>query len=87
MKRCFEHRQRKKWRGLRFQEQDGKCYYCDQPMRDEEPWRSCTLDHKIPLANGGLDEWENTAAACKSCNKAKKDAGPEWRPQNQGATT
>lgn len=30
-----------------------------------------TVDHIVPFADGGLDEWENMTGACRSCNGGK----------------
>jgi 5-methylcytosine-specific restriction protein A len=53
----------------------GKCYYCGKECNPEE----LTMDHKIPLARGGVSEKINLVAACKECNNKKKYLLPtEW---------
>lgn len=48
-----------------------KCAYCgrgDLPL---------TVDHIIPKARGGDDNWENLISACTNCNNKKGDRTPE----------
>lgn len=48
-----------------------KCAYCgrgDLPL---------TVDHIIPKARGGDDNWENLISACTKCNNKKGDRTPE----------
>ena len=49
--------------------------------------RATTIDHVLPKAQGGRDEWENLVAACASCNGFKADRTPQqagmkllWQP-------
>lgn len=30
-------------------------------------------DHIVPLLSGGVDDWTNLTAACKRCNRGRKD--------------
>jgi len=48
-----------------------KCGYCG---RSDLP---LTVDHIIPRARGGEDNWENLITACVSCNNRKGDRTPE----------
>ncbi len=53
----------------------GICYYCGRKVPPEE----LTMDHKIPLSQGGFTEKSNIAACCKNCNNMKKNLmPPEW---------
>ncbi|MDX2272605.1 MAG: HNH endonuclease [Cyanobacteriota bacterium] len=36
-----------------------------------------TLDHVIPLSQGGRDTWENLVTACETCNQRKGNRTPE----------
>lgn len=36
-----------------------------------------SIDHLTPFAKGGMDEPDNVAGACRSCNSTKKDKDPE----------
>lgn len=56
-----------------FEEQRGLCFYCDAPMspppfaRPRNP-RDVTLEHLIPLSEGGRRAFPNEVAACNECN-------------------
>lgn len=39
------------------------CSYCGQP--------STTMDHIVPIASSGANDWGNLTAACKDCNARK----------------
>ena len=53
----------------------GVCYYCGKVYKPAE----LTMDHKIPLARGGVSEKNNLVPACKECNNKKKYMLPvEW---------
>lgn len=56
--------------------QNGKCHYCKCTMTecDGVTPTSVTLDHVIPLSQGGLNRRSNMVAACFSCNQDKADA-------------
>jgi 5-methylcytosine-specific restriction endonuclease McrA len=56
-----------------FAERGMVCTYCGTADATE-------IDHIVPLARGGTDEFENLAPACKPCNCSKKDfLLSEWR--------
>lgn len=67
-----------------WEEQDGKCFYCDREMaapltqrlRHRKRPDAATIDHVVPQAAGGAAEWPNEVAACRTCNAAKADAPP-----------
>lgn len=40
------------------------CYYCGRP-------KPLSLDHKVPLKQGGTDELDNLAPVCRPCNSLK----------------
>jgi 5-methylcytosine-specific restriction endonuclease McrA len=46
----------------------GRCGYCHSP--------ATTVDHVVPRARGGKNTWQNTVAACTSCNQRKADKTP-----------
>ena len=57
---------------------DPSCVYCGQCM----PLRRATLDHLIPLSQGGSHHPENVVLACWRCNQTKGAAMPrEWLDQ------
>lgn len=55
-----------------FHEQGGRCYYCNEPMlltKSYKPLKRATLDHIVPLSQGGaFAPTANCVAACSSCN-------------------
>ncbi len=50
-----------------YQEQGGRCFYCDEPITLEQS----TFDHKIPQSRGGKDGKYNLVIACFPCNKER----------------
>ncbi|MBX3076353.1 HNH endonuclease [Candidatus Obscuribacterales bacterium] len=47
------------------------CQYCGVRRPD------LTIDHIIPRSRGGIDSWDNVAAACLKCNVKKGDRTPK----------
>ena len=47
------------------------CQYCAKQTKD------LTLDHVLPRHRGGLHDWHNVVAACKSCNHHKAGRTPQ----------
>lgn len=43
----------------------GPCAYCGVP--------ATTIDHIVPVFDGGTDTWDNKCGACHSCNSSKRD--------------
>jgi 5-methylcytosine-specific restriction endonuclease McrA len=41
------------------------CSYCGKPAG--------TVDHIVPVASGGTNDWDNLTSACSSCNSRKHD--------------
>lgn len=50
----------------------GLCYYCEQRFKKE----NLTMDHKVPVARGGVSSKSNVVVACKECNTNKKHLTP-----------
>jgi len=48
------------------------CQYCGK----EFPANMLTMDHVIPISQGGKTEWENLVTACKACNTRKGNRKP-----------
>src|SRR3990170_5510742 len=46
------------------------CQYCGKQTKE------LTLDHVLPRHRGGLHDWHNVVAACKSCNHRKAGRTP-----------
>lgn len=54
---------------------NGVCYYCGTHVRDA----NATMDHVVPIAQGGRSVRGNVVVACKACNVSKRDrTAAEW---------
>lgn len=57
-----------------FERDEWQCYLCDEPIDRALTGRDRmgpTIDHLIPLAEGGEHSYANVAAAHRSCNSRK----------------
>lgn len=54
----------------KFQQQDGKCYWCRQPLTEYH------VDHIVALVQGGSNGPENLCCACPTCNLRKNKKMP-----------
>ncbi len=69
-----------------YHQQSGCCIYCYKPMWVEKPetfankfkltkpqakFYQCTAEHLLPRQEGGKDNLNNIAAACKYCNQQR----------------
>jgi len=76
-----------KLRNAAFHRQQGRCYYCDQPMwldsseefmaqygftRREALCLQCTTEHCVPKRAGGRDDVRNIVAACWRCDNRRE---------------
>lgn len=62
--------------------QEKKCFYCGNSIsffRLRSDPHSATVDHFIPLAAGGLDDFSNVVLACFPCNELKAGRMPTTR--------
>jgi 5-methylcytosine-specific restriction endonuclease McrA len=66
------------WKKKIFQQQLGKCLECgvsmifpEHRMVIEDRSSVATVDHIVPLSEGGTNGYENFALICKSCNEKK----------------
>ena len=50
-----------------------RCQYCGHQF----PLEQLTYDHVIPVARGGLKNWENIVTCCIRCNRLKGNQLPE----------
>lgn len=51
------------------------CYYCGKKLEKA----AVTMDHIVPLAQGGTSTPGNIVPACKTCNTRKRDlTAAEW---------
>ena len=76
----------KKIRRAKMRAQQGRCYYCDLSMWEDDgtevdcqrrqyPKRlRCTAEHLLPRSAGGQDTAENIVAACLFCNQTRHRA-------------
>ncbi len=78
-------------RGNVFVRDEFRCQYCG----DHFTRNQLTLDHVLPVVQGGKKTWENIVSSCRSCNQKKggrtpKEAGmhlirkpaePRWLPK------
>lgn len=51
-----------------FARDEYRCQYCGRGAD--------SIDHVLPRSRGGGDGWDNLAAACRSCNSAKRNRTP-----------
>lgn len=57
-----------------------KCMFCERMMGDVQ----LTVDHWIPLEQGGLNDPTNYLSACRKCNKRKGGLSPQDFCDQQG---
>ena len=50
-----------------FIRDEGKCQYCSKQLNKQ----NFTLDHIIPVSQGGKKIWNNIVTCCKMCNQKK----------------
>lgn len=56
-----------------------KCHWCGIPLTID----TSTLEHKIPLGRGGLDNANNRTLACEPCNRERGSDMPELEKENE----
>lgn len=56
-----------------FLRDDHVCQYCGNRFNRTQ----LTLDHVIPIVQGGKKSWENIVTACKPCNQRKGGRTPQ----------
>ena len=52
-----------------FARDNNKCVYCGSKI-------TLTIDHMIPVSQGGKTNWENCVTACLDCNNKKRNRTP-----------
>lgn len=50
----------------------GRCAYCGKELKKTE----ATIDHILPVSQGGETTWENVALSCSKCNCKKDNRTP-----------
>lgn len=60
------------------------CFYCHRPLTWVWGQDSFfTIDHYIPKAKGGTDDYNNLVPCCERCNNMKGKTKPDkWRRYN-----
>jgi 5-methylcytosine-specific restriction protein A len=48
----------------------GLCHYCSERFQPTQ----LTMDHKQPIARGGVTSKSNVVTACKACNSQKQSS-------------
>ncbi len=51
----------------------GQCAYCGKSINIAD----ATIDHVLPLSQGGSSSWDNLVNCCKVCNQRKGNRTPE----------
>lgn len=65
-----------------FAASNGECCYCGEDVGI----KNITLDHIVPLSEGGANTFANITAACSSCNRSKNSGNLlDWH--NHGGKT
>ena len=79
--RNARNHQRRREIKQRLRKRDGDlCHWCHETMifeRGGEGEMSATIEHVIPLARGGLDNFNNMALSHKKCNHERGHEMPE----------
>ena len=56
-----------------------RCFWCEKELTLE----TATMEHKIPLSRGGLDNANNRTLACAECNHGRSSEMPELSKLNR----
>lgn len=60
------------------------CEYCELDFfASPENFKQWTQDHIVPLHRGGIDDFDNLALACRTCNFSFK---VRWDPPDKNAS-
>lgn len=62
-----------------FERDEWWCHLCDNKINRRlrlPNWWAATIDHVIPLSQGGTHTWDNVKAAHAKCNFDKANAIP-----------
>lgn len=54
-----------------FQRDNFTCQYCNRSSKADGV--KLQLDHRVPLSQGGTDDFSNLITACEDCNQGKSD--------------
>lgn len=52
---------------------DNRCHYCRRSLQIDQPMAEdyISIDHKIPVCQGGSNNDENIVGSCYNCNQKK----------------
>lgn len=57
-----------------------QCHWCSRKTTNRQYDLEPTIDHVIPLSEGGADTMKNKVWACRACNELKGGMGAEhWQ--------
>lgn len=56
-----------------FARDNNRCQYCGETF----PTSELSIDHVVPVSQGGTSCWENVVCACTECNKQKGGRRPK----------
>ena len=64
-----------------YERDNRRCVYCEAPVfvwqarfaADDAPADAATIDHVVPVVDGGGHGYPNVVTACHACNSAKQD--------------
>ena len=68
-------------RAAAWEKSHGFCWYCGDRLN---PFRSFTIDHVTPVADGGTNDPANLVPCCPTCNSAKGAMALEMFRQRRG---
>lgn len=54
-----------------FKRDNFTCFYCNKNKDDDKI--KLTIDHRVPIAEGGSDDIENLITSCEDCNSGKSN--------------
>ena len=52
-----------------YAKNNGKCAICGKPVM----YKKMTIDHIVPISQGGTNDFGNLQLACHSCNRLKNN--------------
>ena len=67
VKRPAKRKGKTRAKRARLLKKDNKCFWCGRELTLD----TSTLEHKIPIIRGGLDNANNWALACEECNTGR----------------
>ena len=59
-------------RAIMWERTSGRCWYCGEPMN---PFSEFSIDHLVPICDGGTNTYDNLVPCCRMCNAVKRGLG------------